>query len=33
LNGYDYDFTAAVGLLERWLKEYEAKVKIAGSGK
>jgi hypothetical protein len=33
LRSLDYDFTAAVGLLERWLKEYEAKVKIDGSGR
>src|ERR1700678_3581294 len=27
LRQLDYDFTAAVALLERWLNEYEAKSK------
>jgi DNA primase len=33
LRTLDYDFVEAVGMLERWLKEYEAKGKVAGSGK
>jgi hypothetical protein len=33
LRTLEYDFVAAVGMLERWLKEYEARRKIAGSGK
>jgi DNA primase len=33
LRTLEYDFVSAVGMLERWLKEYEARGRIAGLGK
>ncbi len=33
LRTLEYDFVAAVGTLERWLKEHEARGKVGSSGK